>query len=178
MRYTENRKKRHPQEEVLLDHVDTPLGRFFVLYRMAKGDCLLLKTAFSSEIITDFSSVQHLKKSPLPDEVRSQIEGYFEGRVKTFNLRYSLRGTPFERAVWEKLKEIPYGEIRTYRWLASEVGNPKGVRAVGQALGKNPLPVILPCHRIIQSDGNLGGYSSGVDLKRRLLDLEFYNSRG
>ncbi|RMG03880.1 MAG: methylated-DNA--[protein]-cysteine S-methyltransferase [Nitrospirae bacterium] len=158
--------------------MDSQLGRFFILYRMAKGDCLLLKTAFSLETITAFTTTNSLKKAHLPEEVRDQIEGYFEGRVRDFNLRYSLTGTPFEMMVWEKLKEIPYGEIRTYQWLAREVGNPRGVRAVGQALGKNPLPVILPCHRIIQSDGKLGGYSSGVDIKRRLLDLEFYNSRG
>ena len=89
--------------------------------------------------------------------------------------RYALdipTGTAFQRKVWEKLLDIPYGETRSYKWLAEEVGSPKGFRAVGGANGKNPVPIIIPCHRVINSDGTLGGYSGGVWIKEFLLKLE------
>src|SRR4030043_1701346 len=86
-----------------------------------------------------------------------------------------MEGTEFERKVWLTLKEIPYGETRTYKWLAEKIGKPSAYRAVGKALSRNPLPIVLPCHRIIESDGTIGGYSSGIDIKRRLLEIEYYN---
>ena len=85
-----------------------------------------------------------------------------------------MEGTEFERKVWETLKEIPYGETRTYKWLAEKIGKPHAFRAVGNALGKNPIPIIFPCHRVIETDGSLGGYSGGTDIKRRLLEIEYY----
>lgn len=98
---------------------------------------------------------------------------YFSGRVIDFPDRLDLSGgTPFQREVWETAKLIPYGETQSYGWIARQMGNPKAVRAVGQALGKNPLPIIVPCHRVLASGGKLGGFSSGLDLKRRLLGLE------
>ena len=87
-----------------------------------------------------------------------------------------MEGTDFEKKVWLALKEIPYGEARTYKWLSEKIGSPKASRAVGQALGRNPISIVLPCHRIIESDGSIGGYSSGVDIKRRLLEMEYYNA--
>lgn len=115
------------------------------------------------------------KKDKVPDRIREQLSAYFDGRLREFNCRIVLdSGTDFERKVWLSLKKIPYGETRSYKWLAEEIGNPKGVRAVGRALSRNPIPIILPCHRIIESDGSIGGYSSGTDIKRRLLDLEYY----
>ncbi len=81
-------------------------------------------------------------------------------------------GTEFQRKVWEKVGEIPYGELKSYKWIAGEIGNPNGVRAVGNAVGKNPVPPIIPCHRVIRSDGKLGGFSSGIALKKWLLKLE------
>ncbi len=98
---------------------------------------------------------------------------YFSGRVIDFPDRLDLSGgTPFQRQVWETAKLIPYGQTQSYGWIARQMGNPKAVRAVGQALGKNPLPIIVPCHRVLASGGKLGGFSSGLDLKRRLLSLE------
>lgn len=88
-----------------------------------------------------------------------------------------LIGTEFERQVWLALSEIPYGETRTYKWMAQRVGCPKGSRAVGQALKKNPIPIVLPCHRVIESDGKIGGFALGEDIKRRLLQMEFYHQR-
>ncbi len=98
---------------------------------------------------------------------------YFSGRVIDFPDRLDLSGgTPFQREVWEAAKLIPYGETRSYGWIARQMDKPKAMRAVGQALGKNPLPIIVPCHRVLASDGKLGGFSSGLDMKRHLLGLE------
>jgi methylated-DNA-[protein]-cysteine S-methyltransferase len=120
-----------------------------------------------------------LKHGKAPEALKRQLRDYFEGRLRVFRQSVDLEeGTDFERAVWRALLEVPYGETRTYKWLAERVGRPKATRAVGQALSKNPVPIVLPCHRIIESDGSIGGYSSGVDIKRRLLEMEYYYSEG
>ncbi len=117
-----------------------------------------------------------LKKNTIPVEFKNQLDEYFTGKRYQFNLKISIDDvTNFERNVLNNLNKVSYGETRTYKWLAKEVGNPKAVRAVGQALKRNPLPIIIPCHRIIESNGSLGGYASGVDIKRRLLELEYYS---
>jgi len=122
--------------------------------------------------------------SPIsPDRVshslKMQLGEYFKGNLREFTQEVVLlQGTDFDKKVWLALKEIPYGETRSYRWLAERIGNPKAVRAVGQALGRNPIPIILPCHRIIESNGSIGGYSGGINIKRRLLDLEYYYTIG
>ena len=98
---------------------------------------------------------------------------YFSGHRTTFPDELDLSGaTPFQREVWEITRLIPYGETRSYTWVAERVKKPKWVRAVGQALARNPLPIIIPCHRVIASDGKLSGYSGGVEMKRHLLNLE------
>ena len=107
--------------------------------------------------------------------VRKELVEYFEkGRQEFTCETIFFEGTEFEKKVWNTLKKIPYGETRTYKWLAEEIGKPHAFRAVGNALGKNPIPIIFPCHRVIEADGSIGGYSSGVDIKRRLLELEYY----
>jgi methylated-DNA-[protein]-cysteine S-methyltransferase len=105
-------------------------------------------------------------------EAARQLALYFAGRLFDFDLLLDMKGTPFQRRVWGALREIPYGETRTYAQLASIVGAPKGFRAVGAANGKNPIPIIVPCHRVVESNGGLGGFSCGIAYKRRLLDLE------
>ncbi|MCF6460921.1 cysteine methyltransferase [Clostridium sp. Cult3] len=106
----------------------------------------------------------------------NQIIGYLKGQLKYFNLELDLRGTEFQRKVWNELLNIPYGETRTYKEMAKEVGSPRGFRAVGGALNKNPIPIIVPCHRVIGSNGELTGFAGGVRLKRRLLELEASNA--
>ena len=102
-----------------------------------------------------------------------RLQTYFDGGKATFSDELDLSGaTPFQRRVWEVTRLIPYGETRGYAWVAQRVGRPGAARAVGQALGRNPLPIIIPCHRVITSDGRLGGFSDGVEMKRRLLRLE------
>jgi len=101
-----------------------------------------------------------------------QLDLYFARRLKEFDLPLEMNGTPFQRKVWDKLLEIPYGEVISYAQLAERVGSPRGFRAVGAANGKNPIPIIVPCHRVTNSGGGLGGYSCGLHYKRRLLELE------
>jgi methylated-DNA-[protein]-cysteine S-methyltransferase len=105
----------------------------------------------------------------------NELLSYFGGMNTTFTPRLKfLKGTEFEKKVWACLHKIPYGETRTYGWVAEKIGKPAATRAVGRALSRNPLPIILPCHRVVDSDGSIGGYSSGVQKKRRLLELEYY----
>jgi methylated-DNA-[protein]-cysteine S-methyltransferase len=106
-------------------------------------------------------------------DLPERIGGYWDGKIVAFPDKLDLSSaTPFQRRVWEVDRSIPYGETRTYFWVASKLGMPKAARAVGQALAKNPLPIIIPCHRVICSSGGLGGFSSGGDWKRRLLEIE------
>jgi methylated-DNA-[protein]-cysteine S-methyltransferase len=101
-----------------------------------------------------------------------QLEEYFAGQRRRFTFPLDLRGTPFQVRCWQALLEIPYGETRTYADLARAVGCPRGYRAVGLANNRNPIAIVVPCHRVIASDGTLCGYGGGLDLKRKLLELE------
>jgi len=104
-----------------------------------------------------------------------ELKEYFEGRRKEFSVELDIVGSKFDVMVWSALRSIPYGEVRSYKWLAKQIGNLNAYRAVGRALSRNPLPIFLPCHRVVRADGGLGGYSSGVDVKRFLLRLEREN---
>jgi methylated-DNA-[protein]-cysteine S-methyltransferase len=101
-----------------------------------------------------------------------QLEGYLAGRLTLFSLPLEPEGTPFMKEVWRKLQDVPYGHTASYKDIATEVGNPRAVRAVGQANHRNPIPIFIPCHRIIGSNGNLVGYGGGLALKEKLLALE------
>jgi methylated-DNA-[protein]-cysteine S-methyltransferase len=108
----------------------------------------------------------------LIDRTRRQLDEYFAGRRRTFDLPLAPRGTEFQRLVWRTLASIPYGETLSYAQLASRVGRPSAMRAVGAANGRNPLPIVLPCHRVIGADGSLTGFGGGLPTKRFLLQLE------
>ncbi|NUM39799.1 MAG: methylated-DNA--[protein]-cysteine S-methyltransferase [Armatimonadetes bacterium] len=101
-----------------------------------------------------------------------ELERYFHRELQRFETPIRLAGTPFERAVWEELLRIPFGETLSYAALAHRVGDPKATRAVGRANGANPLAIVVPCHRVVETGGGLGGYGGGLDRKRFLLDLE------
>ncbi|MEV5433367.1 methylated-DNA--[protein]-cysteine S-methyltransferase [Streptomyces sp. NPDC052701] len=105
-------------------------------------------------------------------EAEEQLEAYFDGGLKEFTLELRLHGTPFQRRVWDELRRIPYGETRTYGELADALGSPTASRAVGLANGRNPIGIIVPCHRVIGANGGLTGYGGGLDRKRRLLEFE------
>ncbi|WP_041279714.1 methylated-DNA--[protein]-cysteine S-methyltransferase [Desulfobacula toluolica] len=101
-----------------------------------------------------------------------QLEAYFKGELTRFDLELSITGTDFQKKVWQELVKIPYGETIFYGELAKRVANPKASRAVGMANGKNPIPIIIPCHRVIGKDGSLTGFGGGLNVKKRLLYLE------
>lgn len=101
-----------------------------------------------------------------------QLSAYFAGSLREFSLPLEIAGTDFQVRVWSLLRDIPYGETRSYRDLAVALGNPKAVRAVGAANGANPLPIVIPCHRVIGANGSLVGYGGGLPLKKRLLEFE------
>ena len=103
---------------------------------------------------------------------RRELEEYFAGQRQKFEFRLDLRGTEFQLACWNALLRIPYGETRTYADIARAVGRPRGFRAVGLANNRNPIAIVVPCHRVIASDGTLCGYGGGLDIKRKLLELE------
>lgn len=105
-------------------------------------------------------------------EAVEQLRTYFAGDLKEFTLELRLDGTPFQRRVWEQLRLIPYGETRSYGELADALGNPGASRAVGLANGKNPIGIVVPCHRVVGANGGLAGYGGGLDRKKRLLDFE------
>jgi methylated-DNA-[protein]-cysteine S-methyltransferase len=105
-------------------------------------------------------------------EVLRQLDSYFAGDLREFDLPLLFEGTDFQKKVWKTLTTIPYGETISYGQLAKKIGDPKAVRAVGAANGQNPLPIIVPCHRVIGSDGSLTGFGGGLENKRKLLDLE------
>lgn len=101
-----------------------------------------------------------------------QLDEYFQGKRTTFSLPFKLTGTPFQLAVWKELQNIPYGQTTSYKEIAQKINKPKAYRAVGMANNKNPLPIIIPCHRVIGSNGKLIGYAGGLKLKNYLLELE------
>ncbi|WP_300729653.1 methylated-DNA--[protein]-cysteine S-methyltransferase [uncultured Bacteroides sp.] len=113
-----------------------------------------------------------IKETGLMKETYRQLEEYFAGKRKVFDLPLDMRGTTFQKQVWMALQQIPYGETRSYKQIAEAIGNSKAVRAVGMANHENPFIIIVPCHRVIGTNGKLTGYAAGLDIKRYLLNLE------
>ena len=141
----------------------TPVGPVFI----AEENGFITSLGFSA--VTGAEN----RETALLRQAADQLEEYFAGRRQTFDLPLDTTpGTPFQKAVWAALTAIPYGQTRSYRDIASAVGNPKACRAVGMANNKNPIVIIIPCHRVIGADGSLVGYGSGLDKKTALLKLE------
>ena len=128
--------------------------------------------AFESILVKGLSF--QIKKTPKYfDMLIEQFQKYFKGELQSFKFPLDLRlGTPFQQKVWKKLLTIPYGTTRSYKWLAQSIKNPNSARAVGNANGQNPLSIIIPCHRVVRENGELGGYTGGIQIKRNLLELE------
>ena len=155
------------------------MSKFPVYYDMCESPLGALYLAFSGKYLCGISfrkpSGITFKKGAAPPGFVRELTSYFNGRNIDFRQDVKfLTGTDFEKKVWSVLKKIPFGETRPYKWVAEKAGSPKAVRAVGRALSKNPVPIVIPCHRVIESDGSIGGYSSGVETKRRLLEMEYY----
>lgn len=118
---------------------------------------------------------EYIHSSTHVEPVVAQLREYFAGERQGFDLPLDLQGTDFQRLVWHGLLAIPYGEVVSYKWIAEHIGNPTAVRAVGGANNRNPVPLIVPCHRVIGMNGQLVGYGSGLPLKQLLLELEGYH---
>ncbi len=142
--------------------ISSPLGNIF----LSTQDDSISELRFTTEEVS---------KEPLNSlltEAKKQLDEYFSSKRKTFNLPVVLSGTPFQYQVWEAVNKIPFGQTTSYSKLSQEIGNPAAIRAVGAAIGANPILVIIPCHRIIGTNGQLTGYAGGLDRKERLLELE------
>ncbi len=146
---------------------ETKFGYFKMEY--ADGNITFFKKIFD-EVVTDFGT-----KTELTDKAHSQLLEYFDGKRKVFDLPYKLNGTDFQKKVWDTLCNIPYGETRSYKEIAKAVGNEKASRAIGMANNKNPITVIVPCHRVIGANGKLVGYAGGITMKEFLLKMEEEN---
>ncbi len=109
---------------------------------------------------------------PLTDRAYGQLMEYFQGHRKSFDLPFRLSGTPFQLSVWRALCEIPYGECCSYKKIAQMIGNPKACRAVGMANNRNPISIVVPCHRVVGANGSLVGYGGGLEIKKKLLEIE------
>ncbi|HSW38162.1 MAG TPA: methylated-DNA--[protein]-cysteine S-methyltransferase [Acidobacteriota bacterium] len=146
----------------------SPLG----LLLLTAEYCALTGIDFLNSAPPAENSQESAEPTPVLDEAARQIASYFQGTLQRFTLNIAPRGTAFQRHVWAVLPDIPYGMTISYGEVARRIGKPKAARAAGQAVGRNPLPIVLPCHRVIGSDGSMTGFSGGLCLKEFLLKLE------
>jgi len=147
---------------------ESPVGRLLLA-----GDAHALRhVSFESSKHAEPTRPEWRQNNSVFEEAVQQLQGYFRGDLREFHLAIVMEGTEFQLRVWNALRTIPYGETISYMQLADRIGNPKAVRAVGLANGSNPIPIIVPCHRVIGSDGSLTGFGGGLSTKKMLLDLE------
>ena len=144
--------------------LETPLGQL----RLVSDGTALVRIEFPDQHGSDGEA----KTDAVLQQCELQLREYFAGERQTFQLQLAAQGTEFQQQVWAALRAIPFGELRSYRDIADGIGNRKAVRAVGAANGKNPIPIIVPCHRVIGSDGSLTGFAGGLAAKQLLLQLE------
>lgn len=153
--------------------LNTPIG----IVHLAASDQGLRRVSFQRDTGAFLDELdgrsRWIEDAPQMAEYRQQLLDYFDGELGRFSIPLDLRGvTAFQSKVLSTIAKIPAGAVRSYGQIAAAIGKPKAARAVGQALGSNPIPIVLPCHRVVASDGSLGGYTGGLDRKRRLLALE------
>lgn len=151
-------------EQIYYQYIETPLGKLLA----GGSETELLYLSSIDQPAKDW--VCH--ETPVLAKTKKQLEEYFSGSRSDFTIPLAPQGTVFQRQVWKELQKIPYGEIRTYGQIAAAVGNPKASRAVGMANHNNPIMILIPCHRVIGSNGKLTGYAGGLDKKEFLLQLE------
>jgi methylated-DNA-[protein]-cysteine S-methyltransferase len=157
-----------PSDALLYTTIDSPIGELLLL-----GDGHALRGLYMQDGRKPTVVAPGWERTEAPfAAVTIQLEEYFSGRRDTFDVPLQMQGTPFELRVWSALRQIPYGETMSYGELAGGIGQPTGARAVGLANGRNPIAVIVPCHRVIGADGSLTGYGGGIERKRVLLELE------
>jgi len=162
-------------ETICYSSFDSPFLRKVFVASTERGVCMVdflktekiflrrLKERFPGKIIRDNRKHRHGV---------NQLKKYMKGELQRFDCKLDFRGTPFQKRVWSVLAKIPYGQTRSYKEIARAIGHPKAFRAVGNANGRNSIPLIIPCHRVVESNGRLGGFGHGVKVKKQLLDFE------
>ncbi|MCH5343368.1 MAG: methylated-DNA--[protein]-cysteine S-methyltransferase [Acetatifactor sp.] len=150
-------------------YVETKLGR---LYIEEEDGVLVYLIGSSSGAKREDDADVIMEKTPLLDLVEEQLREFLSGTRTEFTIPIRMNGTDFQQRVWESLRQIPYGETRTYGQIAAAVGSPKGARAVGLACNRNPIMIIVPCHRVVGADGGLVGFGGGLPMKKALLTVE------
>jgi len=162
-----------------MDHcfkiIDSPVGRLTLVARGQRLAAILWQNDRPNRV--RLGSMTPADNDPVLIKVQSQLEEYFAGQRRHFDIELDFQGTGFQQQVWAALLTIPYGETRTYSQIARQVGNEKAVRAVGAANGRNPISIIAPCHRVIGASGELTGFAGGLDAKQILLGLEGVDCR-
>ncbi|HBT48004.1 MAG TPA: [Fe-S]-binding protein [Peptococcaceae bacterium] len=167
----------HPEPSVIYwERRPSPLG-YLTVALTSQGVCRLsfpnegpAEVQAALKVIFPRAAVK--EKPGIAGEIFQQLEEYFSGRRRTFEVTLDLRGTPFQLRVWKTLRAIPYGTTLSYGEVARSIGKPKAARAVGRAVGSNPVGIIVPCHRVIETGGGLGGFGGGLEIKEKLLRLE------
>jgi len=149
-------------------YMDSPVGRLLV----AGDDGGLRLIRFPKKNRPDLPESHWVKARKPLEEAVHQLEAYFAGKLEKFSLNMCLDVTPFQKKVLTELQQIPYGETASYGEVAEKIGNPSASRAVGQANARNPIPIVIPCHRVVGSNGTLTGFGGGIEVKQTLLDLE------
>ena len=149
-------------------------------YSYFKSPCGLIKITATEKHLKELEFLKHMdidisNENEITKKVSKELSEYFFERRKTFSLDLAVEGSEFQKKVWNALLEIPYGELATYKDIACKIGNTNASRAVGNANNKNKIPIIIPCHRIIGTDGSLVGYAGGLDVKKFLIDHERNN---
>lgn len=150
--------------------MESPVGRLRLVATEERLVAILWEHERAGRVVLDDALED--ERHPLLVEAERQLREYFDGERQGFSIPLELRGTPFQRKVWQALLAIPFGGTRTYGQLAEQVGKPRAVRAVGSASGRNPLSIVVPCHRLVGANGKLTGYAGGLEAKARLLALE------
>lgn len=157
----------------LIQYMESPIGELGIVERNQAIVCVFFGGRIGKVSACEKYTLElEERRTELLAEAEKQLEEYFAGSRRRFALPLAPTGTGFQKRVWEALIQIPYGETRTYGEIAKTVGNPKGSRAVGMANHRNPIPIVIPCHRVIGAGGTLTGYAGGLDIKRKLLELE------
>jgi methylated-DNA-[protein]-cysteine S-methyltransferase len=156
--------------DVRYDIVESPVGELFVA-ATERGLCRISYHPDGMEDVLARTFGPRILRSPL-DDVRRELDEYFDGSRREFDLPLDVRVAPFHADVLAELARVPYGRTDTYGSLAAKVGRPRAARAVGTVMNRNPIPIVLPCHRILGANGSLTGYAGGLDVKLRLLQLE------
>jgi len=160
---------------IFYDRAESPIGQLWAA-RTSRGLCSVTHDVSQDQFLNSlrivFQGELRRKREPF-EELFTRFEAYFNGRPVSFlNLPFDLRGTDFQKAVWQSVAKIPYGSVLSYKDVAAKAGYPNAYRAAGSAVGKNRLLIVVPCHRVIKSDGSLGGFGGRPEVKRFLLKLE------